>query len=86
MQFDEKADIEDVHRKAGMTCADCHKGGDVHGDGQVRASMRAEGAVSATCEGCHTEKPPEGTPAYPGEVEDHEVHEDAPLDCAACHY
>jgi hypothetical protein len=66
----------DVHIAAGMVCADCHKGQDVHGDGTFYHSMRDEGAVKAECTTCHTPKAEEIRP--------HTVHRDK-LDCAACH-
>jgi hypothetical protein len=66
----------DVHIAAGMTCADCHKGADVHGDGTMRHSMRDEGAVTASCTNCH--KPKEE------EIRPHKVHRDK-LDCLSCH-
>jgi hypothetical protein len=66
----------DVHAAAGMTCADCHKGVDVHGDGIFRHSMRDEGAVTASCTNCH--KPKED------EIRPHKVHR-GKLDCLSCH-
>ncbi len=41
----------DVHQEAGMTCADCHVGTDMHGDGTIRANMGAE--VGIECSDCH---------------------------------
>jgi hypothetical protein len=41
----------DVHFAAGMHCADCHIGGDVHGDGNLYASERYQ--VGVRCEDCH---------------------------------
>lgn len=66
----------DVHIAAGMVCADCHKGGDVHGNGMLYRSMRDDGAVSASCTDCH--KPKEN------EIRPHTVHR-GKLDCYACH-
>ena len=66
----------DVHIASGMSCADCHKGSDVHGDGTLRRSMRDDGAVIASCTNCH--KPKEN------EIRPHKVHRDK-LACAACH-
>lgn len=66
----------DVHIVAGMVCADCHKGQDVHGDGISRRSMRDDGAVKASCTNCHTPKE--------DEIRAHKVHR-GKLDCAACH-
>jgi hypothetical protein len=41
----------DVHHQAGMVCADCHVGGDVHGDGNLYGSGRYQ--VGVRCEDCH---------------------------------
>ncbi|MCA9517141.1 MAG: hypothetical protein KC635_19505, partial [Myxococcales bacterium] len=41
----------DVHFTAGLRCADCHDGADVHGDGHLAADLQC--ASKATCEGCH---------------------------------
>ena len=52
---DETNDIDetppDAHFSAGMTCMDCHIGGDVHGDGNIHASERDQ--VGVRCEDCH---------------------------------
>jgi len=68
----------DVHIAAGMVCTDCHKAGDVHGDGQFRHSMRDDGAVAVSCTSCHD-------PNELKKVRDHKVHRRAKLDCTACH-
>ena len=41
----------DLHHTAGMVCADCHVGGDVHGDGNLYVSERYQ--VGIRCEDCH---------------------------------
>jgi len=41
----------DVHFQAGMVCADCHVGRDVHGDGRIYSSSKYQ--VSIRCEDCH---------------------------------
>lgn len=41
----------DVHYAAGMHCADCHIGREVHGDGRIYSS--AKGQVDLRCEDCH---------------------------------
>ena len=41
----------DVHFSAGMDCADCHIGGDVHGDGNLYLSEHYQ--VGIRCEDCH---------------------------------
>jgi hypothetical protein len=65
----------DVHIAAGMACADCHKGEDVHGDGHFYRSMRAPEALKVSCATCHT---------VDKTIEAHDVHGDK-VDCAACH-
>ena len=65
----------DVHVAKGMTCADCHKGEDVHGNGTFHKSMREPGALKVSCISCHT---------YDTSIDAHMVHEEK-LDCAACH-
>ncbi|MEE8311659.1 MAG: multiheme c-type cytochrome, partial [Candidatus Binatia bacterium] len=41
----------DLHHEAGMACADCHVGGDVHGDGALYSAERYQ--VGVSCESCH---------------------------------
>lgn len=41
----------DLHHRAGMQCADCHVGKDVHGDGQIYSMAKFQ--VSIRCENCH---------------------------------
>jgi hypothetical protein len=41
----------DVHFEAGMHCADCHVGSDVHGDGRLYSSSKLQ--VDIRCEDCH---------------------------------
>jgi hypothetical protein len=41
----------DAHFSAGMVCADCHVGRDVHGDGRLYSSSK--GQVALRCEDCH---------------------------------
>jgi hypothetical protein len=43
----------DIHHDAGMVCADCHVGSDVHGDGFIYASELDQ--VGIRCEDCHGE-------------------------------
>lgn len=71
----EKGGVVDVHFERGMTCMDCHTGGEVHGDGKVYNSLRDEGAMKVRCDKCHGK-----LPASPS----HTVH-GAKLACAACH-
>jgi hypothetical protein len=69
----------DVHFKAGMKCSDCHQS-DIHGDGSAYNSMQQEGAIDASCEGCHVN----GTAPSPPDDISHTQHGDA-LSCEACH-
>jgi len=41
----------DLHYDAGMACADCHVGRDVHGDGRIYSTSKFQ--VSVRCENCH---------------------------------
>ncbi len=41
----------DLHFDAGMGCADCHVGRDVHGDGRIYSSSKFQ--VAVRCENCH---------------------------------
>jgi hypothetical protein len=41
----------DVHYEAGMHCADCHVGSDVHGDGNIYSTSKQQ--VDLRCEDCH---------------------------------
>lgn len=41
----------DLHYDAGMGCADCHVGRDVHGDGRIYSTAKFQ--VSIRCENCH---------------------------------
>ncbi len=41
----------DVHFSAGMHCADCHVGSDVHGDGRLYSSSKLQ--LDLRCEDCH---------------------------------
>ena len=69
----------DVHRDAGVSCSGCHGLEDVHGDGNVYASMLDDGAVDAACENCHNAN---STP--PIDPATHSGHGEA-LDCSTCH-
>ena len=41
----------DLHYAAGMHCADCHVGSDVHGDGRIWSTSKQQ--VDIACEDCH---------------------------------
>jgi len=41
----------DLHYAAGMECADCHVGTDVHGDGRIYSTEKQQ--VDLRCEDCH---------------------------------
>ena len=68
-------DDPDVHFRRGMRCMDCHTARDIHGDGTVRDTYMAPGAIEARCDKCHANLP--RTPS-------HTVHGEK-LDCAPCH-
>jgi hypothetical protein len=69
----------DVHRKAGMTCMDCHKIEEMHGDGNVYASWLDPGASKTNCVDCH---PLSGLSSNTS----HDVHaKTGKVDCLACH-
>jgi hypothetical protein len=74
-RFGKKKGTLDVHMAAGMGCADCHKGQDVHGDGKFYRSMREPQALKVACVTCHT---------VDQSIDAHTVHGDK-VDCAACH-
>lgn len=82
-KFDKKQGITTAHMDAGLVCADCHLGSDVHGDGTMRSSMRSAGAVQADCEDCHVDQAMPA-PELDTSLKSHTVHKDK-LDCAACH-
>ncbi|MBX3278926.1 MAG: hypothetical protein KF868_13055 [Acidobacteria bacterium] len=50
-KFKKAVHLEDVHQKFGMHCADCHVGGDVHGNGNLYNEPRA--AIQVDCIDCH---------------------------------
>jgi len=81
-KMDKAGGTLDVHESAGMQCADCHKGQDVHGDGTFYHSMRSPNAVKVDCDSCH-EEGGDG-PAMNKEARHHRVHKDK-LHCSACH-
>lgn len=80
---DKKRGKLDVHRKAGMVCADCHKSYQIHGDGRVHLSMREPEAERTGCLDCHKEMDSQDT-GYNENLLTHRIHGDK-LDCAACH-
>jgi hypothetical protein len=70
----------DVHDTAYPNCADCHTWTDLHGDGTAYNSMLEPGAVTTSCEGCHTGTSPVG----PAVDASHDPHA-GKLHCSACH-
>jgi len=71
-----KLQLPDVHRdEYGMTCSDCHKTQDVHGDGTPYSSMMEAGAIKVDCQNCH--------PTIPDNAEHAQHKED--IHCATCH-
>jgi hypothetical protein len=73
--IDYKAKQEDVHTVQAMSCASCHSGREMHGDGTEYLSMREPNAMNTKCENCHEAVK---------QIEAHTVHEEK-LDCKACH-
>ncbi|MCG3136763.1 MAG: hypothetical protein HJJLKODD_00599 [Phycisphaerae bacterium] len=73
--------IPDVHRTAGMECADCHSLREMHGDGTEYASMFEPGAMDTRCENCHKNGE---NPSAPQIEEGHDGHS-GKIDCASCH-
>nr|MCR5853048.1 cytochrome c3 family protein [Methanophagales archaeon] len=82
----EKGPSPDIHYTMGLTCSDCHKPEEVHGDG-IEYECQLE-AVKTKCEDCH--KSPGKTvkgmtvKQYSTDINAHKIHEDK-LDCIACH-
>ncbi|GAB4146663.1 MAG: hypothetical protein Fur0015_13120 [Ignavibacteriales bacterium] len=69
----------DVHRKKGMTCMNCHKKDELHGDGTAYTSWFDDGASKTSCVECH---PLSGLSSNTS----HDVHaKTEKVDCAACH-
>ncbi len=66
----------DVHRDAGLVCADCHKGEEVHGDGNHYNTMYVS-PHEPRCENCHD-------PANLPQNAEHAMHL-SNLHCTACH-
>ena len=73
--FAKQLGMQDVHFANDMTCVDCHKAEEVHGDGKFYHSMRDTNAVRAACSDCHE---PDTT------LRAHTVHK-GKLNCNACH-
>lgn len=76
------ARFTDVHKTAGMKCADCHTFEEIHGDGTAYSSAYA--SPSPTCGGCHKDGGPEGATVPLDSVPEHTQHIDG-IDCATCH-
>jgi hypothetical protein len=54
----------DVHYEAGLHCADCHVGRDVHGDGRIYSTSKQQ--VDLRCEDCHGSAREPATPDAEG--------------------
>jgi len=84
-------DVDDdgMDGPAKLGCNDCHSADDMHGDGNVYASMLEQGAIDADCgqEGCHTAVTPSGY-----HTDDHAdvacstCHTEAVVSCINCHF
>lgn len=84
-EYTKKSTERDVHTAAGMTCIDCHREDDIHGDGIKRMSMRDRGAVNASCEGCHVGENA-SAPKFDIEITAHKKHgKGTKIHCNACH-
>jgi hypothetical protein len=79
---DKTSGNQDAHFNAGMDCMDCHKAGQVHGDGTARTSTRALDNPRVECMDCH--KKDGAAPEYNGTSRPHAKHKDD-LACNACH-
>ncbi len=71
----------DVHRSMGMTCVECHKLEELHGDGTpYKSQFEVSDETRVTCQDCHTKI---------RSTASHDAHLDAEgnrkLDCSACH-
>jgi len=69
----------DVHYQKGMSCSDCHKAAEMHGDGTAYAGRR-EVAGRPSCAACH----PSGSEKTDKAKEAHADHGDK-VSCSACH-
>ena len=68
----------DVHYVAGMQCADCHSGMEMHGNGTAPDNMR-EAANGASCADCHP-----GPATGDDGITHHSLHAQT-VDCPVCH-
>ena len=82
------AGFEDEHRKAGLKCWDCHRSGEMHGDGTVRQSMFDPGAVVTDCVDCHTQLPADHASNDPhgGKLHCDACHAGTVISCYNCHF
>jgi hypothetical protein len=71
--------IADIHREKGMTCLDCHKKVELHGDGNSYKSMR-EIETKPACITCH----PLGSEKNKKAKLAHDKHKQR-VSCTACH-
>ncbi|MCX8111523.1 MAG: hypothetical protein N3D15_09810 [Syntrophorhabdaceae bacterium] len=69
----------DIHYQKGMVCVDCHKKGELHGDGVAYKSMK-EIKDRPKCINCHKIGEKDSEKA----MEAHMIHKDR-LSCYACH-
>jgi hypothetical protein len=66
----------DVHMdKLGMKCSNCHRTGDIHGNGTKYNTMFDKGAMDTSCTDCHETLPKNA---------EHSMHKDS-LTCDTCH-
>lgn len=70
---------EDYHiHTLNYDCSDCHKSGDLHGDGTAYNSMLEDGAIDVECDDCHGLSTVE---AHSTTIQSHMDN----LECQACH-
>jgi len=92
LKFDKKEGFMDIHFEKGFTCADCHTGEEMHGDGTFKKT-RFE-AVTTSCEGCHIKRAGQTIklksgliykiPGVKENIPEHNVHL-GQIACVACH-
>jgi len=85
MEFNQKAGNKDVHTAAKMSCLNCHKDRDIHGDGVAKEMLRDTEVMTPSCEGCHVGGKTKA-PKFDPEIKPHKRHKKCTeLHCNACH-
>lgn len=86
MKIDKTAGQLDVHFAQGMMCMDCHTTAEVHGNGTMYASMKAPGAMEASCEKCHAISDSRAHTVHNGKLDCNACHERQVVSCTNCHF